>query len=146
MARGVCLAAVCAAVGFSLLFAARHNRTADRVPAQPPTATSVPVESQESPLAPPVAPAAQARMQRGREVFEEQRCSSCHSIAGTGNPRNPLDGIGARLRVEEYRPWITGTGFAADLLAPSVAKRKQRYLSIPPEDQDALIEYLASLR
>jgi mono/diheme cytochrome c family protein len=99
-----------------------------------------------TPAAPvPLAPAAARDVERGRSVYGEQTCSTCHSIGGSGNPRYPLDGVGSRWDRTELKAWITGTGIAADLLAPGIARRKPRYQNIPDKDLEALITYLASL-
>ena len=36
------------------------------------------------------------RIAAGRRVYQQQTCARYHSIAGEGNPRNSLDGVGAR--------------------------------------------------
>ena len=33
-------------------------------------------------------------IEAGRKIYQQQGCGLCHSIAGQGNPRNPLDGVG----------------------------------------------------
>ena len=38
----------------------------------------------------------------------QQACARCHSIAGKGNPRRPLDGVGARRNAAELRDWNIG--------------------------------------
>ena len=119
------------------LFAVRHN-PAPAALAAPPVATPV------APAAAP-APAADPGIAHGRQVYADQRCASCHAIGGSGNPRNPLDGVGARLSRAELLDWVTGTGTATDQLAPAVARRKARYRDLPVNDMNALIAYLASL-
>jgi mono/diheme cytochrome c family protein len=81
-----------------------------------------------------------ARVKRGAEVYREQRCQACHSIAGVGNKRYPLDGVGDRRTVEEIRTWIV----APREMNPKVAKRA--YDRLPKADLDALVAYLETLR
>jgi mono/diheme cytochrome c family protein len=104
--------------------------------------------------APPV-PAAQAatpvgpepaQVARGRALYAEQGCASCHAIAGAGNPRHPLDGVGSRWQPAELQLRITGTGSAATEMAASVVRRKQRYSELGEDDLSALTAYLAALR
>jgi mono/diheme cytochrome c family protein len=95
---------------------------------------------------PAPAAAETARVERGRAVYDEQGCAACHSIAGEGNPRNPLDGVGARLTPEEIRAYTTADATVADDLAPRIAAAKKDYQKIPADDLDALVAYLASLR
>lgn len=75
----------------------------------------------------------------GRRVYREQRCARCHSIAGEGSPRNPLDGVGDRLGREEIRLWIA----APQEMRPGV--RKPAY-ALPEEELEPLVAYMVSLR
>jgi mono/diheme cytochrome c family protein len=94
-------------------------------------------------LGPGVARAAQdqdrAALDRGREVYKQQRCQTCHAIDGVGNRRYPLDGVGARLTEEQIRQWIV----APREMDPKV--RKRAYDKLPKEDLDALVAYMRSL-
>ncbi len=83
---------------------------------------------------------AQAGAARGAEVYREQDCQACHSIAGAGNRRHPLDGVGARLTADQIRTWIV----APREMNPRV--RKPAYDRLPQADLDALVAYLAGLR
>lgn len=120
--RAMLLAALAAAsaLSVSILFALRQNPAA------------------------PVAPD-QSRQLDGCALFEEQGCMRCHSIAGRGSPRNPLDGVGARMGRRELREWITGNGEARQQLSPGVREAKRRYTELPVNHLDALVNYLASL-
>lgn len=80
----------------------------------------------------------QEQLALGRRVYREQRCARCHSIAGEGSPRSPLDGVGDRLTREEIRLWIV----APQEIAPRV--RKPSY-DLPDEELEALVAYMASL-
>lgn len=149
IARIVCFFTVGVVVALSLLFARVHNPPASAVaaplqsaspPGLPPPIAAVPAAT----LATPLAPATDA-LARGRAVYSELGCASCHSIAGNGNPRNPLDGVGDRRDAAALEAWITGTGAATDELAPAVTKRKQRYRDVAPDDMAALVKYLSSL-
>ena len=157
-ARLVAVLTVAVVVGLALLFAVRHNPSAaakappsSDAPAtsKTPAAKKSEGEGSRPGLAEESAPSvAKTRelITRGRAVYAQQNCAACHSIAGDGNPRAPLDDVGARHDVAQLRAWITGTGAAAELLAPATVRRKQRYLSIPAGDLDALIAYLSALK
>lgn len=82
----------------------------------------------------------------GRSVFDEQRCARCHSIAGKGNPRSPLDGVGGRLSREEIRQWIVADDAIRDDLSPRALSAKQGYAALPAAQLDALVDYLHLLR
>lgn len=77
-------------------------------------------------------------VERARQVYEREGCPMCHSIAGKGNRRNPLDGVGSRLSREEIRKWIV----SPQEMKPGV-KKKNYELSEP--DLEALIAYLHRL-
>ena len=105
---------------------------------------------QNPPLAtPPIAPsltAASARVEPGRVVFDAQGCARCHAVAGKGNPRSPLDGVGARRDAAALRDWTLATGSAETKLSARAANIKQTYRELPTAELDALIAYLQSLR
>jgi mono/diheme cytochrome c family protein len=77
---------------------------------------------------------------RGQRVYAEKKCAACHAIAGKGNRRHPLDGVGSRLDTAALRAWIV----APATMNPEVEKPK--YDDLPPADVDALVAYLKSLR
>ena len=82
----------------------------------------------------------------GEKVYTAQKCQVCHSIAGKGNPKGPLDGIGSKLSADEIRQWIVDP---ATMTAKTKATRKppmKAYASLPKPDVDALVTYLASLK
>jgi len=86
------------------------------------------------------------RIEAGRQVYGQQTCARCHSINGEGNPRNPLDGVGARRTAQELRDWITGADALQGALPERAFKLKQAYRELSGDDLDALIIYLQSLR
>jgi mono/diheme cytochrome c family protein len=52
------------------------------------------------------AAAQDAKVAKGQQVFTDQKCSLCHSIAGKGNAKGSLDGVGTKLSADEIRSWI----------------------------------------
>ena len=54
----------------------------------------------------PIAAAAD-KAEQGAALFTSQKCSMCHSIAGKGNAKGSLDGVGAKLTGDEIKLWIT---------------------------------------
>jgi len=83
------------------------------------------------------------RFEAGRRVYQQQTCARCHSIGGAGNPRNSLDGVGARRTPEELRDWIIGSGAVQELLPERVFKLKQAY-QLSDDELAVLILYLQS--
>jgi mono/diheme cytochrome c family protein len=94
---------------------------------------------------PGAAEADPARIERGRAVYADAGCAGCHAIAGEGNPRNPLDGVGGRMTPEEIRQYTIADPAIADDLAPRVAAAKKEFQKLPADDLDALVAYLSSL-
>lgn len=91
------------------------------------------------------AAAAQDATAKGEQVYAAQKCAICHSIAGKGNPKGSLDGVGSKLTPDEIRQWIVD---AKGMTAKAKATRKpeMRHYDLPRDDVDALVAYLASLR
>lgn len=91
-------------------------------------------------LAAPVLAQDAAKVARGKEVYQELRCQTCHAIDGAGNRRYPLDGVGAKLSEEQIRKWIV----SPREMNPNV--RKRSYDSVPADKLEALVAYLRSLK
>jgi mono/diheme cytochrome c family protein len=91
------------------------------------------------------AASAQDAKAKGEQVFAAQKCSLCHSIAGKGNAKGALDGVGGKLNADEIRAWITD---AKGMTAKTKATRKpeMKAYSLPKDDVDALVAYLGSLK
>jgi mono/diheme cytochrome c family protein len=97
-------------------------------------------------MATPPAFAQSAQMERGMKVFGESKCSMCHSIAGKGNAKGPLDNVGAKHSAAEIRQWITEPQVMREK-APSERKPLMKaYTAMPKDDLDALVAYLQTLK
>ena len=82
----------------------------------------------------------------GKKVYADQKCAVCHSIAGTGNKKGPLDKVGAKLSADEIRSWITE---APAMATKAKADRKppmKAYSTLAKSDVDSLVAYLQSLK
>ena len=82
----------------------------------------------------------------GQKVFEAQKCSLCHSIAGKGNAKGPLDGVGKKHTAADLKLWITQP---AEMAKQHNATRKplmKSFASLPTADVDALVAYLQTLK
>jgi len=88
---------------------------------------------------------AQTAADRGQTVYTAQKCNICHSVAGVGNKKGALDGVGSKLSAEETRQWISD---APAMAAKTKAARKpaMKAYTLPKEDLDALVTYLQSLK
>jgi mono/diheme cytochrome c family protein len=87
-----------------------------------------------------------AQVARGRVVYQEEGCAGCHAVGGEGNPRIPLDGIGARLDAEQLLHWTIAAPEVAEQMPRRTAMMKQGYADLDQADLDALMAYLGTLR
>jgi mono/diheme cytochrome c family protein len=89
---------------------------------------------------------AQSTQDKGAAVFTAQRCALCHSLAGQGNAKGPLDGIGAKLSADDIRKWLVTP---AEMAAAANATRKpamRSFANLPKQDLDALVAFLAATK
>lgn len=87
----------------------------------------------------------QDRVEQGAGLFTAQKCVMCHAVAGKGNAKGALDGVGKKLSEADIRAWLadpqamqTKTG------ATRTPAMKKQQLS--PAQVDALVAYLSSLK
>ena len=89
--------------------------------------------------------AAQDAKAKGAQLFTDQKCTLCHAIAGKGNAKGALDGIGAKVSADDIRQWIVDPkGMTAKTKATRKPEMKQ--YTLPQGDVDALVAYLSSLK
>ena len=81
----------------------------------------------------------------GDKIYTEQKCSLCHSLAGKGNAKGPLDDVGGRLSPDEIRAWLTD---AKAMTAKTKAPRKpeMKAYTLPKDEVDALVTYLSAMK
>lgn len=107
----------------------------------------VPVAALALMTAAATASAQDAKIEKGIKVYADQKCSMCHSIAGKGNAKGPLDEVGTKYTADELRQWMLDP---AAMTAKHKAERKPampaKYNTMPKEDLDALVAYMGSLK
>lgn len=81
----------------------------------------------------------------GAKVFTDQKCSLCHSVAGKGNTKGPLDDVGNKDSAADIRAWIED---APGMTAKTGATRKpaMKAYSLQKGDVDELVAYLSGLK
>jgi mono/diheme cytochrome c family protein len=87
-----------------------------------------------------------AQIDHGIKVYADQKCALCHSIAGKGNAKGALDGVGTKLKAGDIREWLVNT---AAMTQKTKAERKpamKAYPNLSKEDVDGLVAYLSSLK
>jgi mono/diheme cytochrome c family protein len=136
LARALAILLTATVVALAAFFADRHNPALTA--AEDPAATA-----EAAPAVPPPDPAS---VQRGRAVYEREGCARCHEVAGSGNPRSPLDGVGARRAPEELRAWVTASAIARAALSRSAIRVKEGFGSMPEGDLEVLVAFVSSLR
>ena len=86
---------------------------------------------------------AQDKVEQGSALFTSQKCTLCHAVAGKGNKKGALDDVGARLKADEIRAWLT---------TPDAMREKTKATRTPAmkdpklaKDQvDALVAFLSA--
>jgi cytochrome c2 len=85
-------------------------------------------------------------IERGKQVYAEQKCKMCHSVGTEGNAKGPLDDAGNKLKAAEIKEWIVNP---KEMTAKTKAERKplmKAYPNLPAADLDALVAYMQSLK
>jgi len=93
----------------------------------------------------PVA-AQDAKVAAGEKLFAAQKCSICHSVAGKGNVKKPLDGAGTRLDAAMIRLWLTDPKAAEAKAGKKAMPPMKSFATLPAADIDALVAYVQSLK
>jgi mono/diheme cytochrome c family protein len=87
-----------------------------------------------------------AAIERGQKVYVSQKCNVCHSIAGKGAKKGPLDGVATKLSTDELREWIVNS---IEMTKKTKATRKppmKNYSHLAKEDVEGLVAYLGTLK
>ena len=89
-------------------------------------------------------------VEKGKQVYASAnpKCTMCHSIAGTGNAKGPLDDVGSKLSAADIKAWIRTP---KEMTAKAKAERKPVMTvygadKISDADLEALTAYLSSLK
>lgn len=95
---------------------------------------------------PTIASAQNPQVQQGEKLYAAQKCAMCHSIAGKGNAKGPLDHVGTKLSADDIRSWMTDAeGMTAKTKAPRKPLMKS-YPQLSKAEIDALVAYMQSLK
>ena len=88
-----------------------------------------------------------AKAARAMDVFVKQKCTTCHSIAGRGSKKGPLDDVGSKLTPAQIREWLVDpVGMAAKTQPPPTRKPPMKKKPLSAEDLDVLVAYLSTLK
>jgi mono/diheme cytochrome c family protein len=97
-------------------------------------------------LAVPVSVSSQASVEQGIKAYADAKCMMCHSLAGKGNAKGPLDDVGKKLTAAHIREWLTDpVGMAKKMNATRMPAMKFAK-PLPTAQVDALVAYLETLK
>ena len=84
---------------------------------------------------------------KGEGIYNAQKCSVCHAIAGKGNKQNPLDGVGAKLSADDIRAWIVDpVAMAAKTSSTKKPPMPKKWANLPAPDLDGFVAYMQTLK
>jgi mono/diheme cytochrome c family protein len=85
------------------------------------------------------------QIERGTKLYADKKCGNCHSIAGKGNKKGPLDEVGSKLSADEIREWMVNP---AEMTKKTKSTRKpvMKPTNVGKEDLDAVVAYMLSLK
>jgi mono/diheme cytochrome c family protein len=93
----------------------------------------------------PVAAQSHAKVDEGAALFTAQKCMMCHSVAGSGHRKGPLDIMIAKDKAEHIRQWLQDPeGMRARTNATRTPAMKP--LKLNADQIDALVAYLTSVK
>ncbi len=87
-----------------------------------------------------------AKVERGKAVYAEQKCKLCHSIAGEGNAKGPLNGVGGKLSPQDLKQWLVSPKEMSEKAKATRKPPMKAFTNLSADDQAALIAYLSSLK
>ena len=87
-----------------------------------------------------------SKVDKGATLFESNKCTLCHAVAGKGNVKRPLDDAGKRLDAATVKLWLTDPKAAEAKFGKNPKPPMKSFASLPPEDIDALVAYVLSLK
>jgi mono/diheme cytochrome c family protein len=88
----------------------------------------------------------QAAVEKGMKLFTEQKCSLCHSVAGKGNSKGPLEDAAQKLSAADIREWLVHPDVMRDKAHADRKPAMKSYSTLSKDDLDALVAYVESLK
>jgi mono/diheme cytochrome c family protein len=98
------------------------------------------------------APGAQTpEIDKGKALYDQHKCSTCHVIAGKGTPKiaSALDGVGKKLPAGDLKKWLTDTAAMEAKLAKKPMVKMSDFMKAKKfndAEVTALVAYLQSLK
>jgi len=88
-----------------------------------------------------------AKATKAIDIFVKQKCTTCHSLAGRGSKKGPLDDVGGKLTGAQIREWLVDPiAMAAKTQPPPTRKPPMKKKALSAEEIDTLVTYLSTLK
>jgi len=84
-------------------------------------------------------------IEKGKALYTANKCQTCHSIAGKGNKKGSLDGVGAKLSGDDITKWITDPKSMEAKLTEKPKVHMKAY-KLADDDLKSLVAYMQSLK
>src|SRR5436190_321660 len=85
----------------------------------------------------PASAQGKASIDKGMKVFTDQKCSMCHSVAGKGNPKGPLEEGVAKLSAEDVHEWLVNPEAMRQKTGADRKPAMKNFAALPKDDLDA---------
>ena len=86
-----------------------------------------------------------AKAEQGAALFTSQKCTMCHSVAGKGNPKGPLDNVASTHKADDIRQWLVDPE-AMRVKTKATRTPAMKPIKLSGDQIDALVAYLTSLK
>jgi mono/diheme cytochrome c family protein len=83
---------------------------------------------------------------KGEQLFTTQKCSMCHSVAGKGNKKYPLDGVGGKLSAADIKEWLVNPDAQHAKKADKPVMKMKSYKALSAQEIDDLVAYVGTLK
>jgi mono/diheme cytochrome c family protein len=83
---------------------------------------------------------------KGESIFAREKCAMCHSVAGKGAKKYPLDGAGTRLTAPDIREWLVNPDGQQAKKGDRPLMKMKSFKTLPADELDALVAYVQSLK
>lgn len=87
-----------------------------------------------------------AKVAQGEALYAAQKCSLCHSVAGKGNKKFPLDGVGKTITADIVKLWLSDPKAAEAKTGKAGTPKMRPYAKLSADEVDALVAYMLSLK
>src|SRR5262249_252675 len=83
---------------------------------------------------------------KGEQLYASHNCSMCHSLAGKGNTKYPLDGVGGKLSAADLPEWLVNPDAQIAKKGDKPVMKMKSYKALSADDLDSLVAYLQTLK